>query len=169
VSALPVRLTPEALSWREEIRPADVLAIAALVQGTGFFTGHEIGIACELVDERLAKGPASGYFFLVAELADGIAGYACHGPTDADPAVFDLYWIAVRQDLRGRGLGRLVIERTEARIREMGGRRVLIETSSRDLYAPTRHFYERHGYALFEQIPDFYAPGDDCCIYAKDL
>lgn len=157
------------LSRREAVTPADIAAVGELVAGTGFFTPEEIGIARELVEEHLAHGAASGYLFLLAEDAKGLLGYTCYGPTDADPAVFDLYWIAVQSACRGQGLGSDLLRETEALIRAQGGRRVFIETSSQPLYHPTRRFYEKHGYQLVETRPDHYAPGDDCLVFAKEL
>ena len=54
-------------------------------------------------------------------------------------------------------------------IRELGGRRVYVETSSRRLYAPTREFYTGLGYRRQALIPEFYGPGDVKIIYAKEL
>ena len=157
------------LALRDTVVPADIAAVGDLVAGTGFFTAEEIGIARELVEERLAQGLASGYLFLLAEAPDGLMGYSCYGPTDADPAVFDLYWIAVQSACRGQGLGSDLLHETEAHITAQGGRRVLIETSSQPLYHPTRRFYEKHGYRLAETRKDHYAPGDDCLVFAKEL
>ena len=36
-------------------------------------------------------------------------------------------------------------------------------------YAPTRGFYLRCGYYQAALLKDFYAPGDDKVIYAKDV
>ena len=66
--------------FREEVRPEDRQAVGRLVRATGFFSEEEIGIAVELVEERLARGDASGYFFLFAEEGDRLLGYACFGP-----------------------------------------------------------------------------------------
>ncbi|HKV71519.1 MAG TPA: hypothetical protein VJN62_09745, partial [Gemmatimonadales bacterium] len=48
-------------------------------------------------------------------------------------------------------------------------RLVVVETSSRADYAPTRRFYEARGYTRTAVIPEYYAPGDDLVIYLKDL
>ena len=45
----------------------------------------------------------------------------------------------------------------------------MIETSSKDKYAPTRHFYQRLGYVENARIRDFYRLGDDLLIYGKYL
>src|SRR5438105_4968358 len=50
-----------------------------------------------------------------------------------------------------------------------GGRLIVVETSSRADYAPTRTFYERRGYAQAARLRGYYAPADDLVIYLKDL
>jgi hypothetical protein len=61
------------------------------------------------------------------------------------------------------------MNRTEDLIRAAGGRKVYIETSSRDLYLPTRAFYQSCGYPIDAQLDDFYGPGDHKCIFSKSL
>lgn len=156
--------------WRREVRPADAAAVGALVAATGFFTAAEAAVAVELVEERLARGPACGYEFLLAEDPQGrLLGYACYGPIPCTQASFDLYWIAVDPAIQGRGLGRALLAESEALIRQVGGRRVYIETSARGQYAATRGFYGAVGYAQAAFLEDFYAPGDGKVIYAKAL
>ena len=50
-----------------------------------------------------------------------------------------------------------------------GGRLLLIETSSKPNYAPTIEFYKRNGYHLEARIRDYYRPGDDKLIFAKEI
>jgi hypothetical protein len=59
------------------------------------------------------------------------------------------------------------MEEIERRLVEKNARLLLIETSSRADYAPTRAFYERRGYRIVSVVPDFYAPGDDRVIFAR--
>ena len=156
-----------ALTLRETVVPADVEAVRDIVASTGFFSEAEIGVAVELVQERLARGPASGYFFVFADLAGRTVGYTCYGPIACTVGSFDLYWIAVHQNQRGGGIGRLLMRETEARIARAGGRGIYIETSSRPQYAPTRAFYERCGCAVQAVLPDFYGPADDKVIFFR--
>jgi D-alanine-D-alanine ligase-like ATP-grasp enzyme/ribosomal protein S18 acetylase RimI-like enzyme len=156
--------------WREEVRPADVEAVRALVAETGFFNGEEVAIAAELVSERLTRGDASGYHFVLAEDADGrLAGYTCHGPIAGAPGRSDLYWIVVRPDRQGAGLGRALLQRTERAIADGGGRRIYVETSGRPQYAPTRAFYLRCGFRQEAELADFYGNGDAKLILVKIL
>src|SRR5690606_22526360 len=84
---------PDGFRFRFARRAADVAAVRALVAGTGFFNDDEVRIAAELVDERLARGPSSGYeFVLLDDPAGRLAGYTCWGPIDGTLASFDLFW-----------------------------------------------------------------------------
>ncbi len=75
----------------------------------------------------------------------------------------------MEQSLRGAGLGRELLQRSEQAIARAGGRRIYVETSSRELYGSTRGFYEACGYGKAALLEDFYAPGDDKVIYLKVL
>jgi len=57
----------------------------------------------------------------------------------------------------------------ERRLSADGRRLVVVETSSRADYTPTRGFYETRGYTRTATIPGYYAPGDDLVIYTKEL
>jgi len=155
--------------FRREVLPADVDGVRQLVASTGFFHADEVALAAELVQERLAKGPASGYEFIFAEDSRGLTGYACFGPIPCTRHSWDLYWIAVGPDRQGRGLGKRLMNETEAAVHAAGGTRIYIDTSSREQYAPTRAFYQRCGYRTAAILEDFYAPGDGKVIFEKRL
>jgi ribosomal protein S18 acetylase RimI-like enzyme len=162
------------LRMRETVTRADIGRVREIVSSTGFFHDHEIGIACELVEEAIVKGPVEGYRFLFADAADSrgairTVGYTSYGQTPCTEGTFDLYWIAVHNDFRSHGIGRLLHRETESRIRALGGRRLFAETSGRDQYAPTRRFYVSLGYAEEARLADFYAPGDDKVVYGVRL
>lgn len=154
---------------RDELRPGDREHVRSLVESSGFFTPTEIDVAVELVDERFSKGAASGYHFVFADRDEQPVGYACYGPIACTLASYDLFWIAVARSCQGQGLGRMLLDEAEQRMRNLGGARIYIETSNRPLYDPTRRFYERCGYRTEAVLKDFYAPNDDKVIYLKVL
>mgnify|MGYP003621611294 CR=1 FL=1 len=147
------------MHFRSRILPADPERIEALVRTTGFFNEEEISIARELVEERLHKGEASGYYFILAEQQvkpqGGLAGYTCYGPIPGTRASFDLYWIAVAPQGQGKGLGKELLGRVEAEVRRMDGSRIYIDTSSRTQYQTTRAFYLACGYHQAADLPEF--------------
>jgi ribosomal protein S18 acetylase RimI-like enzyme len=157
------------ITWREEPRLADRRQVGEIVASSGFFSKEEIEVAVELVQERLNKGIESGYLFLFAEKDRKVAGYSCFGPIPCTEESYDIYWIAVREELRGSGLGAEILERVEEKIRETGGKRIYVETSSREQYKPTRSFYSRCGYRKEATLKNFYSPGDDKVIYLRIL
>ena len=157
------------LELREELTPADPDRIRNLAAATGFFSREEAEVAAELAEERLTRGAASGYHFLLAEEAGELLGFACFGPIPCTRGAYDLYWIVVRPDRQGGGLGRLLLTAAEARIAAAGGRRVYVGTSSRAQYAPTRAFYRACGFHQEALLADFYDQGDGKAIFCKVL
>jgi ribosomal protein S18 acetylase RimI-like enzyme len=157
------------------IRPLaarDRARILELVTATGNFTAAEIDIAMEVVDEALADPtfPHGDYRAYVVEDDRGrVAGYECHGPTPLTEGTYDLYWIAVDPASQGAGFGRALLAFAEGDVRATGGRLLLIETSSQESYGATIRFYEKSGYPLAARIKNFYRPGDDKLIFAKEL
>jgi len=96
-------------------------------------------------------------------------GYACWGPTPGTTGTYDLYWIVVDPAWQGKRVGTQLLASVEDQLMTHHGRLIIVETSSRADYGPTRSFYERRGYARAALIPGYYAAGDDLVIYLKDL
>jgi GNAT superfamily N-acetyltransferase len=166
--------------------------IAEILRASRVFSRDEMEVALELFDEvyeergprteetavadRAAISAASlsrssvvpDYLFLGAFTPEDILiGYACWGPTPATDRTWDLYWIAVDPVLQGAGIGTILLEEIERRLVGQHARMLVVETSSRSDYAPTRAFYGRRGYAMAASVRDFYAPGDDRIIFVK--
>jgi len=161
--------------------------IAGILDATHVFRSEEIDVALELFDETFPRdarpltGAAtaaaprndapptdSSYAFLGAFTPeDELVGYACYGPTPDTDRTYDLYWIAVDPTVQGTGGGTRLLTEVERRLEGLNARMLVVETSSRPEYAPTRAFYERRGYAEAARIREFYAPGDDRVIFTK--
>lgn len=160
-----------------KIRPAesrDRARIHDILVATARFTDVEIRDAMELVDNA-ENEPHKGEYIVhvLEEPATGpkrmIQGYVCYGPTPLTDGVFDLYWIAVDPKQQGQGIGQLLLRFVENEVRRQRGRMLLIETSSKESYAPTIRFYERSGYEEISRIKDFYRIEDDKVVYCKKL
>ena len=156
-------------TFRTEVTPADEAHVREIVTATGLFRPNEVDVAAELVRTRLRDGAASGYEFVFAERDGEVLGYACFGLNTVTLGTFDLYWIAVRPDLQGQGVGKELLRAVESQVSAAGGKQIYIETSHRPDYAATRGFYERCGYALEGVLRDYYAPGDDRAIFVRRL
>src|SRR5512143_3352130 len=123
---------------RLEPEVTDCEQIAELLGATQFFSAEEIAVGVELVAERLEKGQASGYEFVLAEQDGKLAGYTCFGPIPCTRGSYDLYWIAVHPAWQKQGIGARLLAHSEQRIAQAGGQRIYIETSARPQYNPTR-------------------------------
>ncbi len=157
------------INYRKEVFETDVEIVRKMVEGTGFFNEEEIGIAAELVTERLEKGETSGYEFIFLEMDGRVCAYSCYGRIPLTQSSYDLYWIVTDAAFRNKGLGRMLLAVTEKDVAEQGGTAIYAETSSREQYLPTRKFYEHNGYALKARFEDYYADGDDLVFYVKRL
>lgn len=143
------------------LQPAHRSRIEDIVRATGVFSDDEARIATELFDAD------DDYEFLGAFQGDTLVGYTCFGATPATDRTFDVYWIAVHPDAQRSGAGAALMAAVEAELERRRARLVVIETSSRDDYAPTRRFYQKHGYTEAARLRDFYAPGDDRVVFTK--
>ena len=154
--------------------------IRDILYATTVFREDEVAVALELFDETFAVGPArapydpgdgvTDYEFVGSFASDGqLVGYVCYGSTPGTDRTYDLYWIAMHPDFQGSGGGSQLLGEVERRLRQREARLLVVETSSRDDYAPTRRFYDAHDYTAVATIADYYAPGDSRVIYTKRL
>ncbi len=109
----------------------------------------------------MIEKPATTYRAIAAVDGERFLGWACFGHTPMTAATFDLYWIVVANDARGLGVGRALHADILARVGADGGRRLRIETSTREGYGATLGFYDALGYERVGLIRDFYGPADD--------
>ena len=165
---------------RSLLPPDRAQLIDILSQGAGF-RSEEVACAIELLDAALAPSDGAaadqrdpddtGYEARVAVADDGerVLGYACFGATPMTEATYDLYWLVVAENARGRGVGGALVAAVDAELKQRGARIIRVETSSLEGQGGARRFYEKTGFRLQGAIPDFYRQGDDLLVYAKVL
>jgi len=153
------------------IRPmarSDKSVVMELIEATAFFRREEVHVAEELIDVYLNHPDQKDYDVVVIEGDEHeVAGYLTWGGTPMAVGTYDLYWMAVSPRHQGKGYGRKLVEWMEAHVKEIGGRLIIIETSSTPIYEPTRRFYLGLNYREIARIPDYYQDGDDRVIYIK--
>ena len=149
---------------------ADGSQIQRITARAGVFSQDEVECVRELWEEYITLGSEHcGYYFIVYRDAGQVLGFACYGPRDLTEGTFDLYWIAVDSSSRCNGVGRMLLNTSEAAVRKMGGRMLIAETSGTPHYEPARKFYVSMGYENEATIKDFYATGDDLLIFVKRI
>lgn len=154
------------------VEPKDRSRIREILVAVTRFTDDEIRAAVQLVDHSLDDGARSEYLTFVLESPESgpsrqVQGYVTYGATPKTEGVFDLYWIAVDPRHQGQGFGQLLLRFVENEVRRQRGRMLLIETSSKESYAPTLRFYQRSGYDEISRIKDFYRIECDKIVFCK--
>ncbi len=82
----------------------------------------------------------------------------------------EILWMAVKRELRGRGIGSQLLGFIEGLAREKGFEVLVVKTSGDLSYRPydeTRRFYEKRGFvrvALIDPYPEW---GEEALIYVK--
>ncbi len=154
---------------RTNCRQADLSSLLDLAKRSRFFYDHEILVLKNLCEEHFLLGEDTSYHFLLLNQGGRLIGFACYGLIEEAEDNYDLYWMVVDPEEQRQGHGKLLLRESESGIRALGGRQVNIETSSRELYLPTRKFYESQGYLQSASLPDYYAIGDHKICYYKNL
>jgi len=119
-------------------------------RGVSAFNDQQVG---DENFERLCfvlKGPNE-------EVVGGLAG-----STFYEWLVIDLLWI--KEELRGHGYGKRLMELAEKEAKERGAKNVLLDTLS--FQAPD--FYKKLGYRVFGELQDF-PPGHQRLYFTKQL
>jgi [ribosomal protein S18]-alanine N-acetyltransferase len=103
-------------------------------------------------------------WYIVAEDADGVVGYAGMFATAHEA---DVQTVAVRRDRHGTGIGDQLVDAllTEARRRQVS--RVLLEV--RDDNLPAQRLYARHGFTGLGRRRGYYGPGLDAVVMERRL
>jgi ribosomal protein S18 acetylase RimI-like enzyme len=174
------------------LQPSHRTQLEEIVRATGVFSAEEIAVALELFDAGVTADAGHGtwdmgrdpephvaramsavsqrdYEFVGAFEGEALIGYACFGATPATDRTYDLYWIAVHPNAQRSGAGAALMADVERQLAERRARLIVVETSSRDHYAPTRRFYRKRGYEEVARVRDFYSPGDDRVVLTKRL
>lgn len=152
------------------LEPRDRDRVEAMTRSVGLFWDWEVPIALEVFDDAVGTNAAKtvdpDYETAGVDLHGWLAGWAVWGPRPGEATTFDLYWIVVDPAAQGRGIGAGLMDEMDRRIAGRASR-VIVETSGRADYQPTRRFYEARGYRRIGTVPDHYAPGDDQVVFEK--
>ena len=152
------------------LMPGDRPAIERILRQVKVFTEEEVDTALQIVDLCLQTCEQRDYMINVATDEGGSPlGYVCYGKTPLTDGVYHLYWIAVDPNHQARGIGGALLGFLEKNVKELGGRMILVETSSSPEYQKARDLYLKHGYREVARIDDFYRVNEGLIIYQLKL
>lgn len=150
--------------------PSETPALVALGISTGLFSADEAqALLGDTLDAfhagQLGSGHAVGVW--ADDASPGPLGWTYFAPDDHAEGVWNLWWIGVLPSHHGAGVGQALMGAVEERVRDAGGRVLVVETSALPALARTRRFYQQRGYTECGAVPDFYADGDAKVIFAR--
>jgi GNAT superfamily N-acetyltransferase len=151
------------------ITPADTETLVALTDATGLFKPLEIVALREVLDDFHATNYADNHHGVAFEADGVILGYAYYAPAPMTEGTWELYWIAVRKDQQGRGIGGKLLRHVEDDVKKRGGRVLFLGTGSLPHYEMTRQFYRNQQYEQHAMLKDYYAAGDSMIVFRKEL
>lgn len=155
-----------------DVAPGDRDSVAGLALDNAMFGVDELDGVLDAFDASL-DGSLLNHRWLVAAQADGaIAGAAYVAPEPFADRLWNLYFLAVRPDRHGAGVGTHLIARVEGDLVALGeaaARILVVETSSTLQYEQARSFYRARGFDEEARIREFYGPDDDKVVFWKRL
>lgn len=143
---------------------ADHNHVSTILDATGLFPSDMLA---EMAEPYLSA--AEPHMWLVACEGSVVTGFAYCEPEPLTDGTYNLLAIAVDPSRQGQGIGQRLVAAVEQNLRLMGGRVLLVETSSLDEYDRTRSFYDQLGFAREAIIREFYTTGEDKIVFWKKL
>ena len=147
-----------------ELRRDDVPVLRSIIDGTGLFPSEMLA---PMAEPFLAG--ESNHHWWVAVRSEQVIGFAYVEPERMTEGTYNLLLIAVDPAIQGAGIGRAILDNLSGKLRRLGGRILLVETSSLDEFTATRAFYDVQGFTKEARIRDFYTAGEDKIIFWKQL
>ncbi len=134
----------------------------------GTHPAHEMAGAEAAIREIVSGNRTTRDFFLATAGGRpvGVAGFAEVVGTDR---VYRLSYFGVVPDMRGRGVGGMLIKALEEALKDRGARLLLAEASHEGYAAPARRFYRAQGFRLVATVDDFWQESDDLALFIKRL
>ena len=148
-----------------ELEPvAHAEACDAIIRGLPGWFGVPEGIA------ECAAAVRSSHGYVAAD-AEGVAGFLTDERRSA--SVWEITWMAVRADRRGRGIGSQLVAALTERLPDDAQLLVVKTLSDREgdpgpEYAATRAFYVSGGFRPAAEL-DLWGPGNPCQLLARRL
>ena len=140
--------------------PDDIPGLQQVLHETDLFPPN-------LLPDLLAQGGADTW--LSSHVNGAAVGLGLTAPDPMTDGTWTMRALPVRPEVQGQGLGATLVTASEDRLRSLGARLQLLDTSGTDAFTATRAFYVAQGYEREARIRNFWAGGDDKVTFRKRL
>ncbi len=141
-------------------------SVYEIISTTKNFNDKDKKVAVDLIETYIENKYEGSYVECLIK-DEKVIGFIYYEEAPLCEGVFEIYYVAIAPDERGKGYGKLFFNDLETRLKKKGLRIILLETSSIEEYLPTIKFYESIGYKAVGRIKDYYKLGDDKLTYEK--
>ena len=140
-----------------------------IAKESAVFTPDDIAIIEEVLS-AYALYPEKDYFLLEEKEKDIPIGFILFGKNTLTSFSWEIYWISVKKDFQGQGVGKKLLRRLEDFILKREPCVILrVETSSTPPYQHARILYNKLGFEECGRIANFYGENDDWIVYYKQI
>ncbi|MEM9221842.1 MAG: GNAT family N-acetyltransferase [Pseudomonadota bacterium] len=149
-----------------DTKPGDVPALQEVVSAVDLFPSTMLP---DMIDGFLSNAQSAD-LWLTCETAQGAPVGFCYAvPEELADGTWNMLAIGVLPSMQGQGAGGLLVAELEGRLRRLGHRVLIAETSGTDGFERARTFYNKNGYVEEARIREFWAKGDDKIVFWKAL
>lgn len=122
----------------------------------------------DMISDFLNNPDTEDIWFTQIENNKNVAiGYCA--PEKLTDGTYNLYAIAVKKELQGKGIGKQMMSYIENLLREKLKRILIVETSSDQQFELTREFYAKLNYKHEATIRDFWKENEHKVVFWKKL
>lgn len=109
-------------------------------------------------------------FVAIDEETGAVIGMCGFAPDHYDtPEILWLTWFYLDGNFRGKGIGGELLHQTLSVIRDLGTKKVFLDTSNHRLYARAIQVYKKYGFKTEGDLVDYYGKGENMVIMGLDL
>ncbi len=143
----------------------DIDGLKAVLDSSELFPSEFLD---DMIADYLTNPDSEDIWFAALDEGTPVAiGYCA--PEKLTEGTYNLYAIAVRKELQGKGLGGEMMRYIEDVLRQKSARILIVETSGDAQFDLTRQFYLKLGYTHEATIREFWNTGEDKVIFWKKL
>ena len=146
--------------------PQHKAALLRLIEESGQFDPDGLAHVSASLDNHFQEPQHDIWLTAIEDEPVGVAYCAPEPMTDG---TWNLLMLWTKEGFAGRGFGKALVSEVENELKNRQVRLLIVETSQLPDFQTARAFYERSGFTLQAEIPDFFEQGDNKLIYTKSL